>query len=366
MKYCKKFLLLVILSLGFSHGFLHGVSADKRTSSYKIDPVVLCNEKMLALEQQSLVCDFSNNIEKLLPKSKKTIIACALANKEDDETMEMSRNIAEDYLNERIPKLIQFSKKKKNVFFHAIKTRENKIVACMLFFTGRNQTKAYIKLLHVHPKARNNKQLKEVLVFSIFKQLPIVKKILNKKKVLLRPFQSVLEKKKAKLERVKASFDFTSNFQHLLDAQETLARAFFPHFFACDGEKEKAARKDILESSKIQIKKTIEFSKKKKAFYHAVRDGNGKVIAFALFFPTKKAHKVHLDVLAVHPDCQGLGLGTLMIFSIFEKYPQVKKIILDTAQEDNEKTIGFYEHLGCVRDFETDESIVYRLRKKDL
>lgn len=70
------------------------------------------------------------------------------------------------------------------------------------------------------------------------------------------------------------------------------------------------------------------------------------IIGFAIF-ELLDSETVYLYSLAIDPNMHGRGLGRPLIFSIFEKEPQAKKIVLHTRSV-NQHAIDFYTHLGFI------------------
>lgn len=69
-----------------------------------------------------------------------------------------------------------------------------------------------------------------------------------------------------------------------------------------------------------------------------------KIIGFALFQHWDKSC-YYLAEMALLPEYQGRGVGKKLIFSIFEKDPATKRILLITEKE-NRLAQGFYEKVG--------------------
>lgn len=181
-------------------------------------------------------------------------------------------------------------------------------------------------------------------------------------------YQTIFEKKKEKIEAQELTFDFTHDYILLGKAKQAILDAFHPRNaqVAIQGKtKEDVKKEDQLEWTQRSDLFIDHISQGKTTYLHAVKNKEGQAVACALFYPTCKAHKMHLKLLAVSPECQGLGLGALLVHSIFEKFPEITKIFLRTPRDQNEKAIGFYERLGCVRYCETFESIYFELTKKE-
>ena len=68
-----------------------------------------------------------------------------------------------------------------------------------------------------------------------------------------------------------------------------------------------------------------------------------RIVGYALF--EKLSTSYYLAEMAVHPDYQGKGVGKKLVFSIFEKDPAAKKIVLLTEIE-NRWSKPFYEKIG--------------------
>ena len=71
---------------------------------------------------------------------------------------------------------------------------------------------------------------------------------------------------------------------------------------------------------------------------------NGKLSGLAVF-EKRDSETVYLAELMTAPNCWGQGLGTKLIYSILEKEPEVKKIVL-VCEKANTKTVAFYESQG--------------------
>lgn len=380
----------------------------------KEDPIALYNQKIQELEKQGFSCDLSNNLEILFAQSKELALACTLAEKDENKTEEAIKKSFEREFKKDVDSFLTFSKTKNNIFFHAIKNDKNNIIACALFFVSPNQKRACLYFLEIHPTCNNNELIKEVLILSIFKQVSTIKKnilfVQKKKQEELVFYENLgankkweeeeqitfelaykqpdartnafnvsersvaqnvaraLRRKKRKITREKLTLDTSSNFDNLSDVQEIFVEAFLPRGFACarKNESKQDIREELVEHWKKRYKKIVKLAQEKKAFYHVVRNKENKVVAFAIFFLAEKSDTMYLSLLAVHPKGQGLGLGALMIFSIFDKHSDVQNIFLGTGRENNEKAIGFYEYLGCQRYIEMNEGIMFKLRKRDL
>ena len=81
----------------------------------------------------------------------------------------------------------------------------------------------------------------------------------------------------------------------------------------------------------------------KKPLLLAVAIDQNRIIAYAIF--EKFAMNYYLAEMAVQPEYQGKGIGKKLVFSILEKDPAAKKIVLLTEIE-NRWSRPFYEKIG--------------------
>lgn len=70
----------------------------------------------------------------------------------------------------------------------------------------------------------------------------------------------------------------------------------------------------------------------------------GRIVGFAIFEKWEES-TYYLAEMAVHPNYQNNGIGTQLVFSIFEKDPSATKIILMTEKRNLQAQV-FYEAIG--------------------
>lgn len=95
-------------------------------------------------------------------------------------------------------------------------------------------------------------------------------------------------------------------------------------------------------------KEIVKFWKEKKDHLHAHHvisaRVDGTLVGIAVFEKCSN-DTVYLAELMTSPLCWGQGLGTKLIYSILEKDPTVKKIVL-ICEKANTKTVHYYRSLG--------------------
>ena len=69
-----------------------------------------------------------------------------------------------------------------------------------------------------------------------------------------------------------------------------------------------------------------------------------KLVAFAIF-EKWEGESYYLAEMAVLPEYQGKGIGKKLVFSVFDKDQEIKKIVLVT-RNDNKWSQSFYEKIG--------------------
>jgi ribosomal protein S18 acetylase RimI-like enzyme len=75
-----------------------------------------------------------------------------------------------------------------------------------------------------------------------------------------------------------------------------------------------------------------------------------RVVGFAIFsscdeLPDIERGTFSIDYLVVHPDAQGCGLARHLVFSILNRFPETKEIMLSTPNVDS-TAVHVYSHLG--------------------
>jgi GNAT superfamily N-acetyltransferase len=171
--------------------------------------------------------------------------------------------------------------------------------------------------------------------------------------------------KQGKLKNLEFSFK-VNDLESFEKTKDVFMEAFIEREAVIEGSIE-AGKGVLAKEWKYTIESAKDFIDEKKKFYlHVVKTKDkGIPVAFAHFFLTKDwpVKEAFVNILAVHPDYQGRGLGSLLIFSIFHKYPQVVRIELLTSRYRNEKTRGFYKRLGFVEKYEFTKKMVLVLNK---
>lgn len=72
---------------------------------------------------------------------------------------------------------------------------------------------------------------------------------------------------------------------------------------------------------------------------------DNKVIGVIFFAPTKQVNEVYIAQLAVDPAMQRFQIGTKLMDTVIQTYPQTKKIVL-TTRKINEEARAFYTKSG--------------------
>ena len=91
---------------------------------------------------------------------------------------------------------------------------------------------------------------------------------------------------------------------------------------------------------------------------------NGKVIGFASFNPTDKAHQMYVGQLAVDPDFWRKGIGKELVFGIRRLQPDVQKIVaigrrLNSIGKNFFLKIGFTECAYMHPDYDAKKYVGY-------
>ncbi len=143
-------------------------------------------------------------------------------------------------------------------------------------------------------------------------------------------------------------------------AYEVIIKAFIP---VVKDKNEQEAEKYLREKYAPWYKKYCGLLKEKKAFLHCYKNNKNNVVATILFSPIQDSNKAYIEKLAVKPGYQRNGVGKRLIFSIFRRYPKIKKIELHTLLS-NEKAQRFYQRLGFRRGQKFDNMVSFSLERE--
>jgi ribosomal protein S18 acetylase RimI-like enzyme len=80
-----------------------------------------------------------------------------------------------------------------------------------------------------------------------------------------------------------------------------------------------------------------------------------KLVGWMSFqFEPNKTNSIYLSTLVVAPEYHNLGIGKIFIRSIVEHWQPTATEIKLVVRNINNKALGFYRHLGFVKDLESD------------
>ena len=167
-------------------------------------------------------------------------------------------------------------------------------------------------------------------------------------------FEEIYDKKKQQIEAKELTFDYSHDLKLFQKAEGTFVEAFLPRAVALDKDDvddEKELEEELRESHHLIWNNFYDELRKNKAlgkteYFYAVKNKKEEVVAFVYFRGGDSSEDKHISFLAVHPDYERMGLGTLLIFSIFEKFSNLQMVTLKVDTEKNEKVISFYNKLG--------------------
>ena len=74
----------------------------------------------------------------------------------------------------------------------------------------------------------------------------------------------------------------------------------------------------------------------------------GRVIGFAGFKPTENPNQIYISQLAVDPDQWQLGIGTHLVYSVFNLYDNVESLVVIPRRINNTARF-FYTNLGFIQ-----------------
>lgn len=123
----------------------------------------------------------------------------------------------------------------------------------------------------------------------------------------------------------------------------TILALYAKHPHVMDGALEQFKTIDTIASVSFEYEKK-EFDAKKSGAYFVQALVDTKPIGY-MSFKIQPDGSAYMRQLTVDPAAQGMGIGKLLVHSIFIVRPELQKIAL-TTNRANISAIGFYKHLG--------------------